>query len=96
MKFKGTKGKWTYRANGLTNSFDVEVKNSIEDTIARTNGSRHNSEANAKLIAAAPELLDALNTAINILDCKNGYHKKHDNLISIEEMKQAINKALGK
>ena len=50
-------------------------------------------ESNAKLIMAAPQLLEALQMAVNILECKNGYDKKFDNPRCIEEMKDAIEKA---
>ena len=50
------------------------------------NTEKHTKGANA-------ELLKALKTALNILECKNGYHKKHDNPISIRNIKEAIKKA---
>ena len=85
MKTKHTKGEWIVKSN--SELCWVESKTHHIATVSFGN------EANAKLIAAAPELLEALQMAVNILECKNGYHKKFDNPRSIEEMKSAIAKA---
>lgn len=51
---------------------------------------------NAILMAAAPKLLEALKIALDILECKNGYSKEHDNPRSILEMHVAVDAAQGK
>lgn len=99
MEFKGTKGKWISRHNGsywevnreedfedgkrLAVSvmvFNIEDGNCVFDR-------SHEDKANAQLIAAAPELLNACKLALGGIDPKSDIGK---------QIKKAINKALGK
>jgi len=105
MKTKHTKGPWI----ALKNSAFYEVYNEsrfddesdcffsvnvlLHDMNSNDLNHTEENKANAKLIAAAPDLLEALNIAVQILESKNGYHKDHDNPLSIKQMKEAIKKA---
>jgi hypothetical protein len=99
MEFKGTKGEWKATRNAAyweVNAWDEQgnklscavwhfdfVKNKPIDN-------EEKAEANAKLIAAAPELLDALLFAINQDDYASGIGRKRFIVIA----KTAIEKAL--
>lgn len=66
----------------------------IEMDVAEVNAFLTDSEANARLIAAAPELLEALRLGIGALENAavkgNEYHSA-----AIHQMRQAISKAEG-
>ena len=88
MEFKGTKGEW-------------EVRGSINDTAVLADGiwmcdiskgridSLEEQQANAHLISAAPDLLEALN---ELLHC----HETYGRLATEGKAKNAIAKALNK
>ena len=86
MEFKGTKGHW------LTREMEVikcESYYKIISEVNKTEVARADNKANAQLIAAAPELLEA---------CKLALHQVNTgtSLIRIDLLEDAINKALGK
>jgi hypothetical protein len=90
MKTKHTKGEWTVTPNGEW----VGTLGKGKAPICKiTNGFLEPTEAkaNAKLIAAAPELLNALSFLLNDLDRNDGDLINRATLIN--EAKQAINKA---
>lgn len=81
MEFKGTKGEW------INNVFNIQVNPNEPiktSTVCRVYGNDEESIANAKLIAAAPEMLEVLN------ELKEQF-KKVDKLYSLDLM--AIEKA---
>lgn len=93
MNTQHTKGKW-YVSGDLKN----QVKTNLLPSgilVANVNPINAYSEeeafANAKLIAAAPELLNALSFLLNDLDRNDGDLINRATLIN--EAKQAINKA---
>jgi len=66
MEFKGTKGEWVYEG-GDNNSIDIILPDDTTVSVDRHSRcsdvfvlSRKGMQANAKLIAAAPDLLKAL------------------------------------
>lgn len=100
MEFKGTKGKWTAKKN---NAF-YEVGTSAEGKRLgfnimlfaigdRTLDLSHSEEnkANAQLIAAAPELLEALQMILKSDQTDGSW----DHQASCDYARKAINKALG-
>ena len=85
-EFKGTKGEWSISKNEF-GQFEVESEHSL---ICEPNGLTYKTQrANSKLIAAAPDLLEALQVCYKSL-CTYGNHP-----IIEKQVEQAINKALG-
>ena len=64
MKTKHTKGKWSLDCDSITTDHNIKG-NIICDAPRCFDNSMKNWEANAKLIAAAPELLEQLNKIVN-------------------------------
>ena len=91
MKTKHTAGQWT-----VNDKNEVEVKNIMGKVLTRftpfTPKSKiDNSEANAKLIASAPDLLHALQMLINDIERNDGDAINRATLVN--EAKQVIDKA---
>lgn len=109
MEFKGTKGEWKVKHSESKSSWNVigtviglrykiarcpyMVTNNLKNINERE---RKEQEANAKLIAAAPDLLEALQSVKSVID--NSEHWWIDSLekggFELEKIKKAINKAL--
>lgn len=109
MEFKGTKGKWLYTPH--MGDYDVRVDDGTKYhrmiTICEVvfNPQRPTeAEANAQLIAAAPELLDALSEAANFIreiDINVNHEEGLANtmmnaLVRLEYFDMVLSKALGK
>jgi hypothetical protein len=91
MKTKHTAGQWT-----VNDKNEVEVKNIMGKVLTRftpfTPKSKiDNSEANAKLIASAPDLLHSLQMLINDIERNDGDAINRATLVN--EAKQVIDKA---
>lgn len=86
--FKGSKGKWQFVRYEKT--FTIETFGITNWTILQTITNEPQDEANAKLIACAPEMLEMLDELIYAFDKENlnGYQEER-----IEEAKQLIKKA---
>lgn len=100
LEFKGTKGKWTY--DEKTKSFLDENKNNVpmpdnfcstipEAEVFGKDKYWNEAQANAKLIASAPELLDALQLLVSQLE--NEHLSEYCEPL-IDKAKQAIEKSL--
>ena len=97
-EFKGTKGEWELRDEKEVNKHGVDFLvidfDGVSDCIdvysdMRTSEGRSQLLPNAKLIAAAPELLKALQSAYRCSGERNTLTKP-----VLDEMLNAINKAL--
>ncbi len=84
--FKGTKGPWKYTPDVVGNSFYIqtECEERFDSFVGDVGGGlqlKNEIEANAKLIAAAPELLEALVELHSLLEdnLPSWYLKKHHN-----------------
>ncbi len=101
METKHTKGKWVKRNGDSDCRFDILGEFGTNKTIATIPSkcfvSDEEAEANAKLIASAPKLLQTLLTCESITDrCNNAMLPQHiqELLASLNStMKQAINEA---
>ena len=90
--FEGTKGKWEVVHNSFVN--DVKCEDATIATVFN-NGGLSAGEANAQLISAAPELLDAALSAWVLLsdipeEFMDDFNKK-----VVRELDSSISKALG-
>lgn len=88
-EFKGTKGKWVWVNDNLKND-----EGKLVITHPNLTSQTEKANANAKLIAAAPDLLEALQKVKEL-------HKKHYKFHSIgqgfiEEADEVIQKAINK
>ena len=89
METKHTKGEWALRNpiaeyNAYSNMWCCAIQYGEDIGQMIFGKTKEEAEANAKLIAAAPELLEALIEVVRISD------RKHD---AWDKAKQAINKA---
>jgi len=93
-EFKGTKGKWEVSPVWSDISeWKVKTEDKVicDVRVIDLYNKDIEAKANAHLIAAAPELLEALNTCLHNLERTND-NRRFDNSINLA--KQAINKAL--
>lgn len=82
-KFKGTKGNWFLNLReGFIETIDDDIICSLQNC---TNS--YEEEANGRLIAAAPNLLEALTDLVK-------YCEENETFAELELAKNAINKAL--
>ena len=84
MEFKGTKGKWSITETGRQRTMINGSSIDVWWNLPSSDASEDEGKANAKLIAAAPDLLKALQGLL-----LNGHNNKQ---IGISQ--KAINKAL--
>jgi len=83
-EFKGTKGEWKFIRN--KNNFEIETFGISNWIIAKTITNAEQDEANAKLIACAPDMLEMLE---DILEAFKGNNFE----ISAHEIEELIKKA---
>lgn len=106
MEAKFTKEEWILRevcpgqfeiANPDKDFIDWKGKNarghSVVAHVTRNFFSKEETEANAKLIAAAPELLQACHNALMSFEAMNTIRENFIPETTIRELKQAIKKA---
>jgi len=98
MKTKHTLGKWIVVDSGgkVISQTTEETYSDICTLADRPLAISPEVEANAKLIAAAPELLEALSDLIEKVSpyiYKLGVKKGFSELVSLEQAKKAIKKA---
>lgn len=89
-KFKGTPGKWYAEESPITSNF-WEISNGKE-YIGYLTLNPKRLKANAKLIAAAPELLEALQEMVHLFN--RGLHPETAGARVCNKSIEAINKAL--
>ncbi|HGE8471328.1 TPA: hypothetical protein ACGD7V_000870 [Serratia marcescens] len=96
-EFKGTPGPWVVDLYGVDARWNIDATNG--DSVAITNQlARDNDwairDANTRLIAAAPELLDALQELVHA-DC-HGVRNSSAQVKALNKAMLAIDKALGR
>lgn len=107
MKTEYTPGPWTYKKNGAGYTIENEKRYvAYTATYGSVKVKENWDKANARLIATSPELLEACQSAISLLDLYREDKLVTDetienvngqNLIQvIEELRQAISKAISK
>jgi hypothetical protein len=93
MEFKGTKGEWVVCDSAMTVSTTADIEgNIICDAPTAWDESMENWESNAKLIAAAPDLLEALQNLLDLCDTEDS----HGRLVVKDNKKAAARKAISK
>jgi hypothetical protein len=87
-EFKGTKGDWSYRSNGMF----FEILPYVGTVL--TSDLFEEQHSNAKLIAAAPDLLEALQLCLEALETyvSDGYIM--EGTIAENKAKEAIEKSI--
>lgn len=94
-EFKGTHGPWNYCADEpdwVTDSND----NIAVARVTRYNADANAQHANAKLIAASPDLLSALQQLLEIYDDQSGkVWTTSSKRRALDDAREAVNKALG-
>lgn len=90
LKFKGTKGEWDY-SFPEHDAKNIYIHAGSDMPLAKVPYNGNYSEANAKLIASAPELLDALQLLVSQLE--NEHLSEYCEPL-IDKAKQAIEKSL--
>lgn len=94
-EFKGTHGPWNYCADEpdwVTDSND----NIAVARVTRYNADAEAQHANAKLIAASPDLLSALQKLLEIYDDQSGkIWTTSSKRRALDNARAAVNKALG-
>ena len=95
-EFKGTRGKWEVVV-GDDNAPDVISDIGVEVAFTPTyNGDKTEQRHNAKLIAAAPELLTALQQLLEIYDDNSGkVWTTSSKRRALDNARAAVNNALG-
>lgn len=90
-EFKGTQREWEVAIGQILTGFRKVITS--EKTICILEATNFNSdeelEANAHLIAAAPELLEALQELVSCNNLHDGYHEKK--LKGIKAIEKALN-----
>lgn len=101
---KHTQGKWAVKHSESKTAFNVVgTRLGGKYKIARCpyidSNDRDEAEANAKLIASAPKLLEALKMAVHIIKCEMIPVEYHNDPKAIDDcvatMDEAIAKAIG-
>ena len=88
MKTKHTKGEWIIETESLLTTYHLRIEKMGMDHI-----SFEEAEANAKLIAAAPKLLEALWELVDIVeDIRTGSYNTDS--FTLQPAKEAIKKAI--
>ena len=95
-EFKGTRGKWEVVV-GDDNAPDIISDIGVEIAFTPTyNGDKAEQWHNAKLIAASPELLSALQQLLEIYDDHSGkVWTTSSKRSALDNARSAVNKALG-
>ena len=94
MENKFTKGNWGFGENYTSNNgthvvYSTNSSYPTQNTYIATTLSAFNSEADAKLMAAAPELLESLIALVN--GCLSD--SESDKVVSLRKAKEVIKKA---
>ncbi|WP_369952120.1 hypothetical protein [Ralstonia syzygii] len=100
MNAKHTPGPWEWDGNVWSYDSDNEapwlVQSGSDHRVFVLMGSiRCNEEADARLIAAEPELLEALQEAISLIESIDGRDNSCDPKSDLSDLKAAIAKATG-
>lgn len=94
MEFKGSKSPWNYNSN-ITGDVDDSTGAMVACVYPIYDENEEEMKANAHLIAAAPELLEALQRLLKYHDDFYGIEQDEDPEHPLAVAKAAIAKALG-
>lgn len=91
-EFKGTPGPWSGKDVGICKQDDARLQ--LGFIMTSDEQRRDECAANARLIASAPELLEALQLSVSVI--KNMAEPSQSKSFALEMAATAIAKALGK
>ena len=95
MNTQHTPGPWTVAGRDVVGKLG-EMDTCIAECFNHSSMDRHNAEANARLIAAAPELLEAVKISLEFLDRQNTPKNIQEQISFKNHQREILTKVIAK